>query len=492
MINSGGFPADLDAITATAADVIASKIIVDSNGDPVTGTIPDLSNKTLARSPNSADVKDVSNYWSTAEGYGGDLTIEVPHTGYFHNTRIQQAVYGIHPSVVKAGALIGANAASGFARGTFTSDANATEDKILSGYSGYVNGNKINGKLTVQSVVSFNVAQYSNLTLIASWAKPAKGPWSGLRILCKQGGYPANVNDGALFYEGASTSATKQLTAGTWYFRAWNYITTNQGRLYGNYHSATASNSEIKGQQTFTSSGVFTVSANVRSVDAFCVGGGGGVSQATNNCSGGGGGGYTQTLKGIAVTPGQQIYVTVGAGGQARSDYDDYMNRIETAGSSSSFGTFVTANGGNGGYEYNGGAGGSGGGQRGLDSGNDDRRWAGNGGSDGSNGYLMGQYGSTPPTGASGQHTTTRAFGEASGTLYSGGGGGGTSDNYTVGAGGAGGGGDGAGRNYNKPVSGAAGTGGGGGGTFYQGEEGDYPRQYSYGGSGIVIVRWGY
>lgn len=483
----GGINVDSDELTANRSHVLSGHTAIthDSDGDPVAGTMPDLSNKTLERSPNSADVKEVSNYWSTATGYGGDLTIEIPHSGYIKNTRIQQAVYGIHPSVVKAGALIGANADTGFARGTFTSDANATEDKILSGYSGYVNGNKVNGKLTVQSVVSFKVAQYSTLTLIASWAKPAKGPWSGLRIICKQGGYPANVNDGTLFYEGSATSAAKKLATGTWYFRAWNYITTNYGRLYGNYLSTTAVNSEIKGQQVFTSSGVFTVPDKVYEIEVFLVGGGGRGGTGTyyeKEAQGGpgGGGGYTGTKK-MSVTPNVQYPVVVGAG----------STDVNSPGGSSSMNGFEVMGGESKRYwglgNSNGGSGGGSFGESFYDN-------AGDGGSDGSDGGM----GSGP--GGKGQGTTTRAFGEAWGTLYAGGGGGGgynakgSSTEGNVGYGGAGGGGNGGYGNqesyrYGLPGVVNTGGGGGGGGSIKASSAG---WAGGNGGSGIAIVRWGY
>ena len=133
--------------------------------------------------------------------------------------------------------------------GTLALSGTADAAKVLSGYTFYNTEAKsrLTGTLQITSVVSFNVAQYSNLTLIASWAKPSKGPWSGVRVICKQGGFPTNVNDGTLFYEGSGTSATKSLAAGTWYFRAWNYIATNTGRMYGSYVDKTVTNNQGRG-----------------------------------------------------------------------------------------------------------------------------------------------------------------------------------------------------------------------------------------------------
>ena len=46
MLGGGGGGADLDMITATAADVRAGKVIVDKEGNPVTGTEPERGNWT--------------------------------------------------------------------------------------------------------------------------------------------------------------------------------------------------------------------------------------------------------------------------------------------------------------------------------------------------------------------------------------------------------------------------------------------------------------
>ena len=380
----------------------------------------------------------------------------------------------------------------------------ATAADILKGKVTYVKGQDepVEGELEIQSVVNFKAAQYSSLVLLCTWALPAKGPWSGLRIMCKQGSYPANINDGTLFYEGAAASATKQLTAGMWYFRAWNYINTNKGRFYGGYSQASANNQQIKGQQTFTTSGTFTVPAGVRSIDVFCVGGGGGGGYNGIDAPrydmefGGGGGGYTKTLR-ISVSPGQTYAITIGNGGG-----------IGGAGGVTSFGNLVSAAGGQPGYTYRktssgnshhaGGNGGSGGGHNpNLNT----STVTYSGGSDGSDG--IGSVSSGRIQGI-GQHSTTRAFGEDSGTLYSGGGGAciqSTSNIYTIGPrGGLGGGGNGANAKQSGPsvipsTAGGINTGGGGGGGSYQEASDSYrvnKAPGAAGGSGICLVRWGY
>lgn len=381
-----------------------------------------------------------------------------------------------------------------------TGGATADDSKVLNGYTYWKDGVKRNGSLAVTSIVSFSVAQYSNLTLIASWAKPVKGPWSGVRIMCRQGGYSSSVSDGTLFYEGSGTSGTKSLSAGTWYFRAWNYITTSAGRIYGEYSQTTCNNAEMKGIKTFTSSGTFTVPSNVRSIDVFCVGGGGGGGGGghfPNPAGGGGGGAGYAVTKTIAVTPGQTIAVTIGGGGYGGRAGSNGPGGEGGAGGTTSFGS-VTASGGGGGnrgggtnyFGGNGGSGGGGGGDYVLGNGADS---GGTGGTNGGNG--SGSSGNGGSLGY-GKGSTTRAFNEPSNTLYAGGGGGGASTNskYSAvgGNGGSGGGGRGGNGSSGRTDIGSAGAnntgsgGGGGAGGRYSGSVG------GNGGTGIVTIRWGY
>lgn len=211
-----------------------------------------------------------------------------------------------------------------------------------------------------------------------------------------------------------------------------------------------------KGSQTFTSSGIFTVPAGVTLIQVFCVGGGGGGNMQSGG-TGGGGGGYTTTST-MAVTPGQTISVVIGAGGR-----NVVPGRLSSTpaqpGGTTSFGSISAAGGKEGGdiSVMRGGNGGSGGGNGGI-SGEAGGRDGGNGGTNNSD--------RTP---GYGQGRTTRAFGESSGTLYSNGGYGAI---------------NGSGRASNQSAN--TGNGGNGVGTRYD----SYPG--GTGGSGIVIVRWGY
>lgn len=47
LIPCGGGGVDLDVVTAAAADIRKGKVIVDKNGDPLTGTMPDIAGRTI-------------------------------------------------------------------------------------------------------------------------------------------------------------------------------------------------------------------------------------------------------------------------------------------------------------------------------------------------------------------------------------------------------------------------------------------------------------
>lgn len=74
---------------------------------------------------------------------------------------------------------------------------------------------------------------------------------------------------------------------------------------------------EAKDQQEFTTPGFyqFTVPTGVNSICAVAIGGGGGGASNVND-GGGGGGGSLQYRNDIPVEPGEQLFVTVGSGGQ--------------------------------------------------------------------------------------------------------------------------------------------------------------------------------
>lgn len=157
----------------------------------------------------------------------------------------------------------------------------------------------------------------------------------------------------------------------------------------------------------FLSSGTFTPLKNMV-IDAFLVAaGGGGAYRSGYAYYYGGGGGYTITVLSIVLVANTEYSIVVGAGGTGVTS--DYANTKATSGGiSSAFGSSI--NGGFGASTSKAGDGGSGGGGSVSSSGQ-----AGTGGTDGSNGTGNKNNGT-------GQGTTTREFGESTGTLYASGG----------------------------------------------------------------------
>ena len=287
------------------------------------------------------------------------------------------------------------------------------------------------------------------------------------------------------------------------------------------------------------SSGTFELK-QACNVDIHCVGGGGsgGYGQKWAYYSvtlggGGGGGGYTTTVRNKALTPGTYS-ISVGSGGTPATwasivpgSADNGANGAHAGalggdgGTTSAFG--VTANGGKGGQRNVGGNGGSGGGAGcygNMYQGNSQKYGPRAGGSNGSSPepVVTEWSGGATVQSGTGQGTTTRDFGESSGTLRSGGGAGSggmnnVNSNWNVNtsygstAGGDGGGGS--SQRYTNaqestwwgPIvyqsgNGTANYGGGGGGGSKYCNRGNpdvtgdgtgiYP---GYGGSGIVLIR---
>lgn len=99
----------------------------------------------------------------------------------------------------------------------------------------------------------------------------------------------------------------------------------------------------VHGSQAFTASGTFTVPTGVTLLRrVLVVGGGGGSwgSGSSTSAAGAGGGGFA-ILYNIAVTPGQQITVSIGAGGLGGA-----VNAAGGSGGTTSFGSYVSATGG--------------------------------------------------------------------------------------------------------------------------------------------------
>lgn len=244
----------------------------------------------------------------------------------------------------------------------------------------------------------------------------------------------------------------------------------------------------------FLTSGIFKVN-NQSSIDLFMVGGGSSGQDGNNSDNGGtgGGSGYTKTEKGIVLSPNTDYQIIIGDGGASTNASSSPSSN--PGGDSSAFNFSV-----DGGGKVRCWNGGSGGGVGSQTKSNGSTIEAGAGGSDGSDGIKN----SSNWTGGTGQGTTTREFGEATGDLYAGGGGGGggyLSGHSSSGAyGGDGGGGSGAWINGyagarpgiygGQAAAGETNTGsGGGGGAYHTGSNSNLYIPSGAGGSGIIVIR---
>lgn len=468
-MSGGGSSVDLDAITAGAGDILAGKTGIDPEGESLPGTMP-----------NRGAVSQTLNA-------GGSYSIP---QGY-HN----------------GSGKVTANSLASQTGGT------AVAAHLLNGETAWVNGNRITGAMTVNSLLSFSVAVISGRRVTATWQNPIQAagrPYSGVYIKYSTSGYPGT--GGTQIYKGVGSNtasggistATFDLpnVGTTYYLSLYPYVTTSDGEYLGGVLNAQVTTGNTI-TNTYTSSTTITVPIGYTFADIFCVGGGGGSSDGRDpsaGCAGGGGGGggMTATVLNVAVSAGQSLAVIVGAGGAVSTSSNNGNGGASSV--SRSGAVLCSANGGEGG-EYtsleqvrDGGDGGSGGGAGAYRG---DGLYGGNGGSDGGNGNGCGN--DTDIGRGMGQGRTTRAFGEPGGTIYSGGGGGGgggmssgSSSSYGGGVGGAGGGGTGGtGQRYaTGGAGGSANTGGGAGGGGASSRDGSYAGSGATGGSGIVLIRF--
>lgn len=484
----GGGGGSSEDCTATKDKVLEgyTAITSDSNDEPVAGTMP---YKHSAQDANSCTLYDGKIYYRIPYGY---------YPNEFSNSecevRIAQTQIASAAGLTATKLLAGQSALG--VTGTATSDATATANYIYTGKTAYKNGQKITGTMTVNSILSFDYAAYSTTQIIVKWQNPSKGPFSGVVICAKTGGYPTSPDDNRKYTgygdnknaSAWSNAIISGLTPGTtYYFRMWWYATCSAGDMFSSSAKQFTCNTTASGRKSFTSSGTWTVPAGVKSINIHCTGPGsdgrkaGNVGLNRGVAGGGGGGGCTAYQKNIAVTPGQTINISVGAS-------CDYNSKNAASSSASLNGVvLVTAKGSPGGrfigsstMHYN--------------------AYGASDGGTGAKGGLDGEFYAPTIGGSNGggnlQSTTTREFG--TGTLYSAGGGGGGCDNvyssssensYTFPGASGGEGGGGNGGSFGVGANATAGSGSGGGGGSYGGQD---VNAYvgGNGASGCVVITW--
>lgn len=163
----------------------------------------------------------------------------------------------------------------------------------------------------IASITNFSLSMYAHKQVRLTWARPSQGLWSGVHFVFKYDSKPTSVTDGFMQVDSADVYyTTSLLQERRLYVRAYNYVTTNEGRWYdsGNV-SSTIQVTGVSGSVTFgAGAGTWTVPANVYKIRYIVVGQGGmGSHNGGYKLGGGGGGGGYFSTGYMSVTPGQQI-----------------------------------------------------------------------------------------------------------------------------------------------------------------------------------------
>lgn len=325
----------------------------------------------------------------------------------------------------------------------------------------------------IASITNFSIALYAHKQVRLTWARPTRGLWSGVHFVFKYDSMPTSISDGFYTLDSADVHyETGRLEERQLYVRAYNYVSTNEGRWYDEGKvSATIRVSGISGAVSFgAGAGTWTVPEGVRRIRYILVGHGGqgGSGNGYYVPGGGGGGGYFTTGY-MDVTPGQAIPWIVPVRGQVAptntATWQNLVNGGNLPGLYTTFGGIVAQHGKpplsmqmtRGGHHGSGGDGGSGGAAFGGSPGANGNDGAGaqtsvkdRGGRNGDTYYLTIRPGQ-------GQHSSTTGF---NGVLYCSGGiagNKGSSGVGTAGTNGLGNGGNGANNRYMDNYSGGEG-----------------------------------
>ena len=250
-INNAGYYTDESKVQATMSSVAnaggltAAKMLGGQTAFGITGTA--LNDATI--SGNDKMLSGVVAYGKNGTKYTGSIasqgavTFTPSNVAQYGNYKGKYMTGNITVSAVAnltAANILKGKTVGGVA-GTATSDATAAANRILNGYTAYVNGSKITGTANVQSVVSFSFASRNYATANFKWQNPSKGPYYGIVVRGKQGGYPTSVTDGNEIYSGYGTntnangtsySGYKSVGTGTWYFTAYSYYLLNGNKVY--------------------------------------------------------------------------------------------------------------------------------------------------------------------------------------------------------------------------------------------------------------------
>jgi hypothetical protein len=230
--------------TTVPASVIAGETFY-QGGVKRVGTMPNHSAKQGLNGFRSSSSEVVSVKLHPENGNYGSLQVSMPKHGYVDTfTHHSIDVVGLIPDHIKAGVWVGNHGdANKSMIGTFTSDANAVPEAILTGYNGYVNGVKVNGSMTdsagfhvpasqvwydtASGNVFFKSSAYNTRINSDSWLYADTGLGADLPKHIKKGtnlfGILGEFEGGKPLAEGTATSSSVSLPAPRGYTGTFNY-----------------------------------------------------------------------------------------------------------------------------------------------------------------------------------------------------------------------------------------------------------------------------
>ena len=212
----GAGGADLDVITAGAGDVLSGKVIVDKEGEPLTGTL------TLTGTAADSHVLSGQTYYNT--------DAKTKRTGNMANRgAVSQALNAGGSYTIPAGYHNGAGKVTANSLASQTS-ANAAAGHILSGKTAWVNGAKVTGNIA--SLAGQTVTPGASAKTVSCSGKYMTG---NVTVSAVSNLTAANIKKGVTVggvvgtYEGYASSPLYLFRNGTWSNLQTTGVTTTLG-----------------------------------------------------------------------------------------------------------------------------------------------------------------------------------------------------------------------------------------------------------------------